>query len=58
MKLFYKKIKPLVVRFNHGFYRKTIEDSKDKILKKLGVDFLDFTPNWKRRPNILRKIKF
>ena len=40
------KIKPLVVRFNHGFYRKTTEDNKDKILKKLGVDFLEFTPNW------------
>ena len=41
------KIKPLIVRFNHGFVRKTIQDNKDKVLKKLGADFLDFTPNWK-----------
>tara|TARA_B100001173_G_scaffold311770_1_gene330131 strand:+ start:516 stop:1697 length:1182 start_codon:yes stop_codon:yes gene_type:complete len=41
------KIKPLIVRFNHGFVRKTVQDNKDKVLKKLGADFLDFTPNWK-----------
>ena len=40
------KIKPLVVRFNHGFYRETINQNATKILKKLGVDFLEFTPNW------------
>ena len=34
------KIKPLVVRFNHGFYRKTTEENKDKILKKLGFCYL------------------
>lgn len=41
------KLKPLVVRFNHGFYRKTVLDNSTKVLKKLGVDFLEFTPNWK-----------
>lgn len=41
------KIKPLIVRFNHGFVRKTVQDNKDKVLKKLGADFIDFTPNWK-----------
>lgn len=41
------KIKPLLVRFNHGFIRKTIQENVDLILKKLGVDFIDFTPNWK-----------
>ena len=40
-------IKPLLVRFNHGFIRKTIQDNVNSILKKLGVDFIDFTPNWK-----------
>jgi hypothetical protein len=40
-------LKPLVVRFNHGFYRKTVLDNSSKVLKKLGVDFLEFTPNWK-----------
>ena len=41
------KIKPLVVRFNHGFIRKTVQDNVHTTLKKLGVDFIDFTPNWK-----------
>ncbi len=27
------KIKPLLVRFNHGFIRKTIQENVDKILK-------------------------
>lgn len=39
-------VKPLVVSFDHGFYRpKTLENRK-RVLKKLGVDFLSFTPNW------------
>jgi len=40
-------IKPLVVRFNHGFYRDTILNNSTKTLKKLGADFIEFTPNWK-----------
>ena len=41
------KLKPLVVRFNHGFMRPTIQDNTQRTLKKLGVDMLEFTPNWK-----------
>lgn len=40
-------IKPLVVRFNHGFMRPTLEDNNRRILKQLGVDVIEFTPNWK-----------
>jgi len=40
-------IKPLVVRFNHGFYRSKMEKNVERTLKKLGVDFINFTPNWK-----------
>ena len=40
-------LKPLVVRFNHGFLRPKINSNSEKFLKKIGVDFLDFTPNWK-----------
>ena len=40
------KLKPLVVRFNHGFMRKTIQDNCTRTFKKLGVDVLEFTPNW------------
>lgn len=40
-------LKPLVVRFNHGFMRETIEENNTRTFKKLGVDVLEFTPNWK-----------
>ena len=39
-------IKPLVVRFNHGFYRSKMEKNVQRTIKKLGVDFINFTPNW------------
>lgn len=40
------KLKPLVVRFNHGFMRQVIQDNNQRTFKKLGVDVIDFTPNW------------
>ena len=40
-------IKPLVVRFNHGFMRKIVRENNENTFKKLGVDVIDFTPNWK-----------
>ena len=40
-------IKPLVVRFNHGFMRQVIADNNQRTFKKLGVDVIDFTPNWR-----------
>ena len=40
-------IKPLVVKFNHGFFRETILKNTERTLKKLGADFIEFTPNWK-----------
>jgi N-acetyl sugar amidotransferase len=41
------KLKPLVVRFDHGFLRPNLEENTKKVLRKLGVDFHHFTPNWK-----------
>lgn len=41
------KLKPLVVRFNHGFMRQTVQENNQRTFKKLGVDVLEFTPNWK-----------
>ncbi len=41
------KIKPLVVQFNHGFMRDTLLKNNERTFKKLGVDVLSFTPNWK-----------
>jgi N-acetyl sugar amidotransferase len=41
------KVKPLVVQFNHGFMRETLLKNNERTFKKLGVDVLSFTPNWK-----------
>lgn len=39
-------VKPLVVRFNHGFMRPVLQQNADRVMRSLGVDFVDFTPNW------------
>lgn len=41
------KIKPLVVRFDHGFLRPNLNESTITVLRNLGADFHTFTPNWK-----------
>ena len=41
------KIKPLVIQFNHGFMRPQLLKNNEKTFKKLGVDVISFTPNWK-----------
>ncbi|MCL2801461.1 MAG: N-acetyl sugar amidotransferase, partial [Treponema sp.] len=40
------KLKPLVVRFDHWGYRPLVNKNNHNIFKKLGVDVLQFTPNW------------
>jgi N-acetyl sugar amidotransferase len=40
------KLKPLIVRFDHGFMRETLIENNTRTFKKLGVDVLNFTPNW------------
>lgn len=40
-------VKPLVVRFDHGFLRPNVQENTQRVLRKLGVDFHHFTPNWK-----------
>lgn len=40
-------LKPLVVSFDHGFYRPNLISNRISTIRKLGVDFLLFTPNWK-----------
>jgi len=39
-------VKPLVVSFDHGFYRPKTLVNRMRTLEKLGVDFLSFKPNW------------
>ncbi len=41
------KIKPLVIQFNHGFMRPNLLKNNERTFKKLGVDVLTFTPNFK-----------
>lgn len=40
-------LKPLVVQFNHGFMRPTVQKNNERTFKMLGVDVISFTPNWK-----------
>lgn len=40
-------IKPLVVRFDHGFMRPNLEENVKRTVRALGVDIMTFTPNWK-----------
>lgn len=47
-----KKLNPLVIRFDHNFYRENTEKNNEKCLNKLGVDFINFKPNF----NIVKKI--
>lgn len=46
------KLKPLVVRFDHWGFRPLVMENNSKIFKKLGIDVLQFTPNWK----VVRKL--
>lgn len=39
-------LKPLVVSFDHGFYRPNTLQNNERTVKKLGVDFLKFRPSW------------
>lgn len=41
------KVKPLVVRFDHGFLRPNLNENTTRVLRNLGADFHTFTPNWK-----------
>lgn len=40
-------LKPLVVRFDHGFMRPNLEENVKRTIRHLGVDMISFTPNWK-----------
>ena len=40
-------VKPLVVQFDHGFMRPNLLENNERTFRKLGVDVLRFTPNWR-----------
>ena len=39
-------MKPLVVSFDHGFYRPNMLENRTRTFRRLGVDVMTFTPNW------------
>lgn len=39
-------LKPLVVSFDHGFYRPNMLANRNRVVESLGVDLLTFKPNW------------
>ena len=41
------KMKPLVVSFDHGFYRPRHIEDRNRTLRKLDCDFLSFRASWK-----------
>jgi len=49
-----KKLRPLVVRFDHGFLRRTVQENSLRTFRTLGVDVHHFTPNWQ----VVRKLMF
>src|SRR6266849_4176167 len=40
------KLRPLLVRFDHWFYRPLVQENNTRTFKLLGVEMLNFTPNW------------
>ena len=40
------KLKPLVIRYNHWGYRPLVDENNVKVFKQLGVDVVEFTPNF------------
>lgn len=49
------KVKPLVVQFNHGFMRPNLLENNARTFRRLGVDVLSFTPNWKVVKRLMRE---
>jgi len=47
-----KGLKPLVVSFDHGFYRPNHLKNVERTISTLGVDYLRFRPNW----DVVRKL--
>ena len=48
-------LKPLLVRFDHGFLRKNLNENVKKLCKKLGLDIVSFKPDWKTTQKLMLK---
>lgn len=49
------KLRPLLVNFDHGFYRPILLENTERTIKKLGVDYLKFKPDWQTVKKLMRE---
>lgn len=47
-------LKPLLVSFDHGFYRPVVLRNVERTVKKLGVDYHKFKPDWLTVKKLMR----
>ena len=40
------KLRPLAVTFDHGLFRPTVIENRERALRRLGIDQLTFKPSW------------
>ena len=48
-------LKPLVVSFDHGFYRPKNIENNERTMRKLGVDYIKFRTDWKVVRRLMRE---
>ena len=48
-------LKPLVVSFDHGFYRPMILENTERAIRKLGVDYMRFKSDWQVVKKLMRE---
>lgn len=52
-------LKPLVVSFDHGFFRPRTLENNERTMRKLGVDYMKFRTDWKVvRKLVLQSLKW
>ena len=47
-------LKPLIVGFDHGFYRPVVLRNQERTVKKLGTDYLKFRTDWQTVKKLMR----
>jgi len=47
-------LKPLIVSFDHGFFRPNVLKYTERTIKKLGIDYIRFKPDWQTVKKTMR----
>src|ERR1700722_750284 len=47
-------LKPLIVSYDHGFYRPVVLENNERTVKKLGADYLKFKGDWQTVKKLMR----